>query len=426
MVRRPRPLSAARRAFVSSLILGLAAATPLVSGNAPAGAACAPAGSPAVAATPRDGAVAAVAWLLTQIQPDGGFEVAGFPGFETPDAVLAIAEAAQTGSTWSTSEARAAVQAVVGPCGATPLAWLDAWSQSGITGGDAAKLVVFVSGPLGLSSVAFDPAGDGDPVDLVALIAAAAAPDGSYGTFGETIDAAIALRILDLPVPAATLALLRAGQHPDGGWDYTGDVTAGAPEDINTSAAALMALIATGATQGDPAVLQALAYLALRQQPDGGWREDGDAITNPNATALAAAAIRTAGYDPDGATWRPAQPGGAAALTAVTGTPTQALLAAQADDGHLVGPYDDFGLNTFGTSQGVQGLLRGWLVGAFPLASPTSTTTAGPSTTTVPVAAAPTRLANSGARGATGTTATLGFVALGLGLGLVHLRRRVA
>ena len=50
---------------------------------------------------------AAVAWLETQQQPDGGFEVAQFPGFETRDAALAIAEDAQTGSTWSTSEALA-------------------------------------------------------------------------------------------------------------------------------------------------------------------------------------------------------------------------------------------------------------------------------------------------------------------------------
>ena len=48
----------------------------------------------------------AIAWLHTQQQPDGGFEVAGFPGFETPDAVLAIAEQAQTGDTWSTATPR--------------------------------------------------------------------------------------------------------------------------------------------------------------------------------------------------------------------------------------------------------------------------------------------------------------------------------
>ena len=40
-------------------------------------------------------ASSATAWLLTQQQTDGGFEVAGSPGFETPDAILAIAENAQ-------------------------------------------------------------------------------------------------------------------------------------------------------------------------------------------------------------------------------------------------------------------------------------------------------------------------------------------
>ena len=34
---------------------------------------------------------AAVSWLTTQQQPDGGFELAGFPGFETLDAAIAIA-----------------------------------------------------------------------------------------------------------------------------------------------------------------------------------------------------------------------------------------------------------------------------------------------------------------------------------------------
>lgn len=43
----------------------------------------------------------AVGWIIAQQQSDGGFEMAGFPGFETPDAVLAIAENAQTDTVWS-------------------------------------------------------------------------------------------------------------------------------------------------------------------------------------------------------------------------------------------------------------------------------------------------------------------------------------
>ena len=37
----------------------------------------------------------ATTYLKSQQLADGSFEVAGFPGFETPDAILAIAETAQ-------------------------------------------------------------------------------------------------------------------------------------------------------------------------------------------------------------------------------------------------------------------------------------------------------------------------------------------
>ena len=118
--------------------------------------------SPAGAATAADTAAAtkAVDWLKTQQQADGGFEVAGSPGFETRDAVLAIAEAAQTGSTWSTSEASNAVQAVT-KNGKNPLDSLDAYADSGIGAGAAGKLIVLAVAPLGLHPTHFDPAANG-------------------------------------------------------------------------------------------------------------------------------------------------------------------------------------------------------------------------------------------------------------------------
>jgi len=63
---------------------------------------------PAGAATTFDPA-AARGWLLDQQQADGGFELSGFPGFETPDAVLALAAVGQTGTGWDEAEALAAV-----------------------------------------------------------------------------------------------------------------------------------------------------------------------------------------------------------------------------------------------------------------------------------------------------------------------------
>ncbi|MEX2100786.1 MAG: hypothetical protein WEB19_05165, partial [Acidimicrobiia bacterium] len=54
-----------------------------------------PQSAPAADPASDTAAAAAVAWLKTQQQADGGFEVVGFPGFETRAASRAIAEQAQ-------------------------------------------------------------------------------------------------------------------------------------------------------------------------------------------------------------------------------------------------------------------------------------------------------------------------------------------
>ncbi len=108
---------------------------------------------------------AAVSWLVAQQQPDGGFEVAGFPGFETRDAALAIAEDAQTGGTWSTTEALNAVAAVQYERRRAHAARRPRrpTRRRSTTAGAAAKTIVLSAGPLGLDPAAFDPAGDGEP-----------------------------------------------------------------------------------------------------------------------------------------------------------------------------------------------------------------------------------------------------------------------
>jgi len=97
----------------------------------------------ATAADPasNEAAAGAAAWLVTNQQPDGGFETVGFPGFETRDAALAIAEQAQTGPSWSTSQARAALAALHfgGGSGPTPLDALDDYAATITTAGEAAK-----------------------------------------------------------------------------------------------------------------------------------------------------------------------------------------------------------------------------------------------------------------------------------------------
>jgi hypothetical protein len=146
--------------------------------------------APAGAAS--DGAATrAVEWLKTQQQPDGGFEVAGFPGFETPDAVLALAEAAQSDDTWSAEEARAGVLAVRRN-GRSPLDYIDDLTEGkapfkALDPGLAAKLIVLVAAPLGYDAAAFDPQGDG-AVNLVAPVdAARAAGNGALPLFNPVL-----------------------------------------------------------------------------------------------------------------------------------------------------------------------------------------------------------------------------------------------
>ena len=86
------------------------------------------------APTNAETASAAVEWLKTKQESDGGFEVANFAGFETRDAVLAIAEASQSGSTWDARTALKAVRAV-NRRGHNPLNALDDLADTQITPG---------------------------------------------------------------------------------------------------------------------------------------------------------------------------------------------------------------------------------------------------------------------------------------------------
>jgi hypothetical protein len=353
--------------------------------------ASAPAADPASNAT----ATAAVAWLVTQQQPDGGFEVVGSPGFETPDAVLAIAEQAQTGSSWSTSQAFAAVAALHagGGSGPTPLDALDDYAATVTTATAAAKLIVADAVPLGLDPAAFDPGNDGAPVDLVALLDVAwpdsgcSANNPHVDTFGGTLFTILAKKLVCGVAPPAAVATVRAAQQADGGWGFTGDPnTAGADPDV--IGLALMALAAGGVQGTDPAIQRALALLATVQQPSGAWVDFFGTDGNAASTALVVLGITASGYDAASSCWRDtAAPGKASSAYA---DPIAWLRSQQKPDGHIASPYDTFGVNTFTTTQAVQGLLRSWLpivrgsaqaCAPAPPTTSTSTPTAGSSIT---------------------------------------------
>ena len=302
--------------------------------------------SPAGAQTagpPALGTAAAAAFLRAAQQPDGGFETAGFPGFETPDAVLALAEVAQTGTSWNVAQARAAVTAAVRN-GRTPLDYLDDLAETTTSAGQAAKLVVLVTAPLGFDAAAFDPQRDG-AADLVGRMDAGRNADGSYGpaaTFNATLYAALAHPLLGRRVPASTRDVVLVAQQANGGWNFAGDPT-GDDVDVDTTGLALQALAAAGVEPHDEPVRRAVAFLETNQLPSGGWAAFGS--EDPNATALGILGLTAAGRNVE-TCWASAR---------------RALAAHQAPDGHVAGPNDAFGVNTFATSQAIQALTRRWL-----------------------------------------------------------------
>jgi hypothetical protein len=365
----------------------------------------------AVPAESTASADAAVSWLVTQQQSDGGFELAQFPGFETRDASLAIAENAQTGGTWSTSQALAAVGAVkYQGTGPSPLDALDAYAATITTAGAAAKTIVLSAGPLGLDPAAFDAAGDGKPVNLTALLdSGCGANTASFGpAFSDTLYGILAKQLVCGAPPAAALATVRAAQQTiNGGWNFIGDPK-GTDVDLDTTALAVEGLVAGGAGATDDAVKAAVVFFADNQQTSGAWQSFGS--DDPNSTALAILGITAAGYDVESPCWRnTADPdkAGTAYASPSAWLRSQQLTSPPAEAGRIASPNDPFGVNTFATSQTVEGLLQSWL----PVVRAPEQTCALPPApsvdTTAPVAGGPITVTGGGFMPATELTIEL-------------------
>jgi hypothetical protein len=314
----------------------------------------------------KTSADAAVSWLVANQQPDGGFELAAFPGFETLDATIAIAENAQTGDTWSTSQAAAAVEAVqYGGSGATPFDAIDAYAETiptlGIlTAGTAAKNIVLGATPYGFDPTAFDPAGDGTPIDLVSLMGGCSASGDPV--FNLALYTLLAQSIVCSGPPAAGLQIVRAAQRPDGGWNYLGDSDPTVDSDPDTTALAVEALVASGADASDPTVRAALGFFAANQQANGAWQSFGS--DDPNSTAVSIFAITAMGFDVESPCWRDTSDpslAGTAYSSPTAWLRSQQLTSPPDDAGRIASPNDPFGVNTFATSQTVQALLQSWL-----------------------------------------------------------------
>jgi hypothetical protein len=209
----------------------------------------------------------------------------------------------------------------------------------------------------------------------------------------------LALKSVNRPIPAVAVDVLKGSQSEAGiwAWNYS---TAEGEGDNNSTAMAVMALIAAGEPVAGEVGQKAVAHFQGQQNDDGGfpyinpspYGTDSDA----NSTAVVLQALIAAGQEP--ATW----------VRGEANTPITALAAFQNDDGSFAWQLAFPDPNFLATVQAVPALVGK----AYPIA----TTTAGEA------AAAPETLPETGAqRLGAGWLVLAGLTLAGSG---VILRRR--
>jgi hypothetical protein len=309
----------------------------------------------------------AVSWTEGQQKSDGGFEMAGIPGFETPDAAFAIGEAANSGkAAWDSCAARNAVLLKT-TSNNSALRYLDNFvdsSGSTLSAAVAGQLSFYVRA-LGYDAASFDPDGDG-AANLLQLVDASKNPDGSFGpagSFATTLWAVLGKITNSQPVDPKTTAYILGTQQSNGGFNYAGDKTQ-TGVDIDTTGRTLQALGALGMTASDTPIKNALAFLANNQKADGGFQGDFQTESNASSTALVLMGFKAVDVDSSNSSWRDT------AVPALAGTPytdPQAQLATrQVLDGHVTTEFDTSFFDTLGTTQSIQAAVDNFLPGVTP------------------------------------------------------------
>lgn len=237
--------------------------------------------------------IAAANWLVTAHQNiDGGYtsfsQGAGMAESDvggTVDAILALAGAGYN------------VDQPVPGRDASPIDFLrsnpDAVAAfAAQNGGSAGKLI------LALAAAAQDPADFGGQ-DYILQLQTHLSPTGQYGVndpFNQSL-AILAQSVVSDSVPDEALGWLEDRQATEGPYAGSWDDGFGTEGNTDSTAMAIMALLAAGSSISDTAVVQARSFLTEAQLDSGGWGYAEGLPASANSTALVVQALHALGED---------------------------------------------------------------------------------------------------------------------------------
>ena len=246
-----------------------------------------PEGQPSPAADVNAALESAVAWLQGQQGDDGGW--VGFSGTSdvgvTIDALLALVAASNRGISVDLTSATEFLTA-------NGVEFAEAGT------GQAAKLVI-AAVTLGL-----------DPANFSGANLIEEMTDGfdsntdmyGAGLYDHAL-VVIAMVAAGVELPESAIPAFEERQLEDGSWAFDGTKIVG-NGDTNTTAIALQALAAAGATEGD-LIMHGVEYLAASALPNGFAFQTGPgALADANSTALVVQGLIAAGEDPTAQQWQ--------------------------------------------------------------------------------------------------------------------------
>ena len=234
-------------------------------------------------------AQAALAWLKSQQQDDGGYGGVG----STLDTIMAVRAAGEDIDAWRSDTGNSMIDYL--RAGISQATYTTDFVNQGAH--NAGKLA------LALAAADLDPA-DFESLNLVNELAASYdAATGAFVSNGYGWWQALAMmgwQASGETIPVTATAYLASSQNSDGGWGYgTFD------SDPDTTAMALQGLAAAGEPVTATSVVSGVAYLADHQDQSGAFYTDfgSGPIPNVDSTAVGVLGLLASDEDPVGSAW---------------------------------------------------------------------------------------------------------------------------